>query len=147
MQNWCNCIVCKHRPSCFTPLALCPKRTDSASAWDRYQDVINRLVSTTSPAVPVWVEIISDTATCQIITILGIETYGAYGPRGIKLVKQIGKKIQATGEKLSTFYLFQRISIAIQRGNAQCIQGFVKDRSSGLEDLFNFHVQKAEELW
>ena len=32
-----------------------------------------------------------------------------------KLVKQIGKKIQeATGEKLATFYLFQRISMAIQ---------------------------------
>ena len=65
-----------------------------------------------------------------------------------KLVKQIGKKIQdATGEKLSTFYLFQSISIAIQRGNAQCVQGCVKDRSSGLEGLFNFHVQEAEELW
>ena len=25
---------------------------------------------------------------------VGIETYGAYGPQGIKLVKQIGKKIQ-----------------------------------------------------
>ena len=78
---------------------------------------------------------------------IGIETYGAYGPQGLKLVKQIGKKIQdATGEKLSTFYLFQRISIAIQRGNSQCVQGCVKDRSSGLEGLFNFHVQEAEEL-
>ena len=56
-------------------------------------------------------------------------------------------KIQdATGEKLSTFYLFQNISIAIQRGNAQCVQGCVKDRSSGLEGLFNFHVQEADEL-
>ena len=34
-----------------------------------------------------------------------------------KLVKQIGIKIQdATGEKLSTFYLFQSISIAVQKG-------------------------------
>ena len=33
------------------------------------------------------------------------EIYGAYGPQGIKLVKQIGKKIQdATGEKWSTFF-------------------------------------------
>ena len=72
---------------------------------------------------------------------------GAYGPQGIKLVNQIGKKIQdATGEKLSTFYLFQRISIAIQKGNAKCITDCVKDRSSGLEGLFNFHVQEAEEL-
>ena len=38
---------------------------------------------------------------------LYIPTYGAYGPQGIKLVKQIGKKNQeATGEKLSTFFLF-----------------------------------------
>ena len=79
---------------------------------------------------------------------VGVETYGAYGPQGIKLVKQIGKKIQdATGEKLSTFYLFQRISIAIQKGNAHCVTGCVKDRSPGLEGLFNFHVQEAEELW
>ena len=39
---------------------------------------------------------------------VGVETYGAYGPQGIKPVKQIGKKIQeATGGKLSTFFLFQ----------------------------------------
>ena len=66
----------------------------------------------------------------------------------LKVVKQIGKKIQdATGEKLSTFYLFQSISIAIQKGNAQCVMGCVKEWSSGLEALFNFHVQEAEELW
>ena len=79
---------------------------------------------------------------------MGIETYGAYGPQGIKLVKKIGKKIQdATGEKLSTFYLFQSISMAIQKGNAQCVIGCVKGQSSGLEGLFNFHLQEAEELW
>ena len=39
---------------------------------------------------------------------LYIPIYGAYGPRGIKLVKQIGKKIQeASGEKLSTFFYFK----------------------------------------
>ena len=66
----------------------------------------------------------------------------------LKLVKQIGKKIQdTTGEKLSTFYLFQSISIAIQKGNAQCVTGCVNERSSGLKGLFNFHVQEAEELW
>ena len=35
-----------------------------------------------------------------------IEIYDAYGPQAIKIITQIGKKIQeATGEKLSTFYL------------------------------------------
>ena len=78
---------------------------------------------------------------------VGIETYGAYGPQGLKLVKQIGKKIQdATGEKLSTFYLLQRISMAIQRDNAICVTTCVKDQSSGLEGLFDFQVHEAEEL-
>jgi hypothetical protein len=71
---------------------------------------------------------------------VGIETYGAYGPQALKLIKKIGKKIQeATGEKLSTFYLMQNISMAIQRGNAASIRGC-------LEGLFNFHVQETEML-
>ena len=61
---------------------------------------------------------------------LYIPSYGVYGPQGIKLVKQIGKKNQeATGEKLATFYLFQSISMAIQRGNAACVTTCVKERS------------------
>ena len=85
-------------------------------------------------------------AICQIITILCPGTYGTYSPQGIKLVKKIGNKIQdATGEKLSTFYLFQSISIAIQKGNAVCIMGCPKDIYSGLEGLFNFQVHEAEE--
>ena len=51
-----------------------------------------------------------------------------------------------TGEKLSTFYLFQSISMAIQKGNVVCVMGCVKDTSSGLEGLFNFQVHEAEEL-
>ena len=38
------------------------------------------------------------------------------------------------------------VSIAIEKGNAQCVTGCVKDRSSGFEGLFNFHVQEADEL-
>ena len=78
---------------------------------------------------------------------VGIETYGTYSPQGIKLVKQIGKKIQdAAGEKLSTFYLFQSISMAIQKGNEVCFMGCSEYISSGLEGLFNFRVHEAEEL-
>ena len=65
--------------------------------------------------------------------LVGIKTYGAYGPQGIKIVKQIGKKIQdVTGEKLSTFYPFQSISMVIQKGKAVCVMGCVKDTSSSL---------------
>ena len=52
----------------------------------------------------------------------------------------------ATWEKLSTFYLFQSISMAIQRGNAICVMGCPKDRSPGLEGLFSFQFHEAEEL-
>ena len=86
-------------------------------------------------------------AICQIITILCPGTYGTYSPQGIKLVKKIVNKIQdATGEKLSTFYLYQSISIAIQKDNAVCVMGCPKDIYSGLEGLFNFQVHEAEEL-
>ena len=55
---------------------------------------------------------------------VGVDTYGAYVTKGIKLVKQIGQKNQeATGEKLSTFFLFQSMSMAVQRGNAVCVRG------------------------
>jgi hypothetical protein len=74
---------------------------------------------------------------------VGIEIYGAYGPQAIKL----GKKIQeATGEKLFTFYLMQCISMAIQKGNTVCVRGCPKKTSTGLERLFNFHVEEAEML-
>ena len=55
------------------------------------------------------------------------------------------KNQEATVEKLATFYLFQSISMAIQRGNAACVTTCVKERS-GLEGLFNFQIHKAEEL-
>ena len=59
----------------------------------------------------------------------------------------VQNKIQdATGEKLSTFYLFQSILIAIQQGKAVCVMGCQKDTSSGLKVLFNFEVHEAEGL-
>ena len=71
---------------------------------------------------------------------MGVETYGAYGPQGIKLVKQIGKKIQeATGEKLSTFFLFQSISMAIQRSNAVCV--------IGMQNCFRATLKIIRDIW
>ena len=45
---------------------------------------------------------------------IGIETFGAWGTEGHKLIKAIGKRImEVTGEIKSTSYLFQRISMSI----------------------------------
>ena len=52
------------------------------------------------------------------------------------MIKTIGSKIQnLTGEKRSTFFLFQSISMAVQRGNAASILGTVKS-SEKLDEIF-----------
>ena len=69
---------------------------------------------------------------------VGIETFGAWGQEGHKFVKEIGKKLkEVTGEPRSTFYLTQRISVAIQRGNSSCVQGTVPT-TEGLDEIFEF---------
>ena len=71
-------------------------------------------------------------------TPIGIETFGSWGTRGHKLIKDIGKKLkESSGENRSTFFLTQRISMAIQRGNASCILNTVPP-SIGLESIFEF---------
>ena len=64
------------------------------------------------------------------------ETSGVIGKYGLDLIKKIGSKIaEATKEKRSTSYLIQRISIAIQRGNAASILGTVPP-SKNLGEIF-----------
>ena len=74
----------------------------------------------------------------KTIVPIATETYGAWGPQGLKLVKEIGKKIrELTYEKRSTYFLIQRIQIAIQRGNAACILGTVPS-SESWDEFFGF---------
>ena len=71
-----------------------------------------------------------------IFTFIAIETLGSWGQQGHELVKEIRRKIcDVTGEKRSSFYLFQRISMAVQRGNAASILDTVSS-SSNLEEIF-----------
>lgn len=50
------------------------------------------------------------------------ETLGAFGPLAVKFIKDIGNRItSASGEKRATTFLFQRLGIAVQRGNAASI--------------------------
>ena len=54
------------------------------------------------------------------------ETLGSWAPMGLKFVKDIGKRIsESTGEQRSTSYLFQAISIAVQRGNTASVAGTI----------------------
>ena len=65
------------------------------------------------------------------------ETLGSWGPMGLKFISEIGKRIgDATREKRSRYYLFQAISMAIQRGNVASILGTTQN-SKKLEEIFN----------
>jgi len=58
---------------------------------------------------------------CEFIPI-GCETLGGWGSKGIALLKKIASLIrQRTGEKRAFSFLMQQLSIAIQRGNSNCI--------------------------
>lgn len=55
---------------------------------------------------------------------IGIETSGSWGEEGLNFVKQLGRRIATvTKDPRSGTFLLQRISLAIQRGNAICVLG------------------------
>ena len=64
---------------------------------------------------------------------VAIETSGVWGERALELVTEIGRRIAAvTHEPRSTTFLRQRLSVAVQRGNAMCVLGtFANSSLSG----------------
>ena len=57
-------------------------------------------------------------------TPVAIETAGPFGPETFTFLRDLGCRLkQATGEAKSFFYLQQRLSVALQRGNAAAVMG------------------------
>ena len=57
-------------------------------------------------------------------TPVAIETSGACGPLTLEFLRDLGNRLrQATGEESSFAYLLQRLSVAVQRGNAASVLG------------------------
>ena len=55
---------------------------------------------------------------------IAVETFGLLGPRGLKFIKEIGRKIkEKTGNKNATYRIIQAISMTVHRGNATSILG------------------------
>ena len=53
-----------------------------------------------------------------------IETSGVFGPQTMAFLKKLGQRLaQASGDERSTTYLFQRLSVAVQRGNSASVLG------------------------
>ena len=67
---------------------------------------------------------------------VAVETLGSWGPSGLKFIEDIGSRISAvTWQKRSKFFLFQAISMAIQRGNVISVLGTTPD-SKKLDEIF-----------
>ena len=55
---------------------------------------------------------------------IAIETLGAMGPKTRAFIKSLGKRItRQTGDQRETFYLSQRLSVAVQQGNSASVLG------------------------
>jgi len=67
----------------------------------------------------------------------GVETLGPFGTEALALVKDLGRRIRmATGEPRSESFLLQRISLAIQRGNAACVLATIPQYSK-LHEIYH----------
>ena len=71
-----------------------------------------------------------------LFTPIAVETLGPWGPEAIGFVTELGRRlITVTGDPRSGAFLKQKISIAVQRGNASCILGSFP-RGSGISEDF-----------
>ena len=74
--------------------------------------------------------------TTYTVIPVAMETLGSWGPQGLKFIKDIGSRIaEATGEKRSKYFIFQAISMAVQRGNVSSILGTIPDARK-MEEVF-----------
>ena len=71
-------------------------------------------------------------ATTHIFVPLAFETLGAWGREALDFVSDLGHRIRAIpGDIRETAFLHQRLSVAIQRGNAMaCLGSLPKDCSA-----------------
>ena len=61
----------------------------------------------------------NDLATTHIFVLIAVETSGAWCSQSAQFIEDLGRRITAvTNEPLETTYLYQRLSVSLQRGNA-----------------------------
>ena len=67
---------------------------------------------------------------------IAVETFGALGESAIAFLKELGRRLAVnTGESRASQFLLQRLSVAVQRGNAVSVMGTVGS-SVHLGDFF-----------
>jgi len=66
---------------------------------------------------------------------VAIETLGPWGPAGLSFINEVGGRIASvTGDVRAASFLRQRLSIAVQRGNAAAVLGTFAPSSDSYED-------------
>ena len=66
----------------------------------------------------------AEISATHIFMPLAVETLGVWEEEGLSFLKELGRRTSLlTGERRETVYLLQRLSVAVQRGNAASILG------------------------
>ena len=74
--------------------------------------------------------------TCYQFVPVAVETCGTFGPQAGEFFRELGRRVRrATLEPNAYKYLVQRISVAVQRGNAASVLGSLGSQPSVLGDL------------
>lgn len=69
---------------------------------------------------------------------MAIETIGAYGEGAWQFLLELGRRLKIVSQdSRATSFLFQRLSVAMQRGNAACVLGTVADSDSASDFFFS----------
>ena len=73
---------------------------------------------------------------------IAVEAFGAWGQKGLKFIKEIGRKItEKFHDKNATQHIIQAISMAVQQGNAASIMGTLGSQMK-LDGYFDILVPK-----
>ena len=71
---------------------------------------------------------------------IAMETLGAWGAESLKFVKEIGQRISDNrGDKRSSSFLLQALSMAVQRGNVASIRGSMPSTKT-LHEIHYYNV-------
>ena len=85
-----------------------------------------------------------DLMNTHIVTPMAVEIMGSWSQMGLGFIKKLGTKItNVTKDDRSTSYLFQALSMAIQRGNAISIMGTVPDIKE-LDEIYHLVGQMGD---
>ena len=61
---------------------------------------------------------------CHLFVPVAIETSGVFGPETMEFLRELGRRLQPVSADHNSFiYLIQRLSVAVQRGNAASVLG------------------------